>query len=387
MKPEKVIVIGGGIGGLAFALALYRAGIAVEVYERAPELKEVGAGLGVWANAVRVLNRLGAGERVRELGNAIEFAELCNDKGQTLSSMNNKQVVSDNSPSLYIMRRSDLLNLIYEQLPSDIVKTGHECARVEENEKGVTAHFANGTKTEGTILVGADGINSIVRKTLWNDGKPRYSGQTCFRGLANFKLKDTDTLREIQGTGKRAGVCPLKNENVYWFTVVNAPEGKIIPFEERQSFLLKEFDSWLYQVPEIIAATESENIYQNDLVDRIPIKQWNKGRMTLLGDAAHPTTPNLGQGARAAIGDAMVLTRMLLQHKTHKEAFNAYEKERLARTTRIVNLSWNFGRMAGWENSFAVTLHELMARATPTFLMEKEFRNQVGYDAGDLPQW
>ncbi len=303
MKPEKVIVIGGGIGGLTFALALHRANITVEVYERTPELKEVGAGLGVWANAARVLNRLGAGERVSEFAHTIEFAAVCNDKGQTLSSMNSKQVAIDDSPPLYIMRRSDLLNSIYEQLPSGIVKTGHECIRVEENETGVTANFANGTKTEGTILVGADGINSIVRATLWNDGKPRYSGQTCFRGLANFKLKDTKTLREIQGAGKRAGICPLKNESVYWFAVVNAPEGKMIPFDERQSFLLKEFGGWLYQVPEIISETTSDKIFQNDLVDRIPIKQWNKGRMTLLvfsqgcDDESEPPAPTGGLSA------------------------------------------------------------------------------------------
>lgn len=385
MTIDKVIIIGGGIGGLTLALAFCRVGISVEVYERAPELKEVGAGLGVWSNAVKILNRLGVKERIEEIATPFRFAAVCNDKGQTLSNMNMEKFAKEIGTSSYLMHRAELHAAIAEKLPADVVKTGHECVKIEQDESTATAYFSNGSTANASLLIGADGINSIVRATLWNDGKPRYSGQTCFRAVTNFAAKDSDTLREVQGTGKRAGFCPLNKECIYWFAVINAPEGKMIPFEERRDFLLKKFDGWLYQIPEVIASTPSEKILQNDLVDRVPITQWSKGRITLIGDAAHPTTPNLGQGACMAIEDAMVLTRMLIQHSTHQEAFASYEKERLARTSKIVKMSWMFGKMAGWENSFTVKLRETLARATPKFLLEKEFRNQVGYDAGELP--
>lgn len=383
MEAEKVIVIGGGIGGLAFALALSHLGIPVEVYERAPELKEVGAGLALWSNATKVLKRLGVDESLKEIALPLKQAEVCSNKGRTLSAMNFEPIVEEIGTHCYLVHRGDFIRVIAENLPAGIVKTGHECVKIEQDESGVTAHFANGETAKGSILVGADGINSIVRTHLWNDGKPRYSGQTCFRSVVNFHLK-SQTFREIQGAGKRIGIGQLSNDRVYWFAVINAPQGKMIAFEKRRDFLLSEFDGWLYQVTKVIVATPSEKILQNDLVDRVPIKQWSKGRITLIGDAAHPTTPNLGQGACMAIEDAMVLARMLQKHKSHQEAFATYEKERLARTSRIVKMSWTVGRMAGWESLFAVKLRELMARATPAFLMKREFLYHVGYDAGNL---
>lgn len=383
MKVEKVLIVGGGIGGLTLALALRRVNIPCSVFERAPELKEVGAGVGVWTNAVKVLDRLGVGTRLREIGSPLHIAELCSAKGQVLSRSNLDQVVREAGAACYVLHRAELHAALAEQLPEGAIKTNHECVAVEEDEAGVTIHFANGTSAKGTLVVGADGINSSVRAHLWGQSKPRYAGQTCFRGVVRMKADD-GVMREIHGAGRRFGICPLSEDRIYWYAALNAPEGKMIDFDERQSLLLEEFKGWQWQVPKIIAATPTETILQNDLVDRVPITRWSKGAITLLGDAAHPTTPNFGQGACMAIEDAIILTRHFVQHTNVPDALQSYERERGKRTAAIVEQSWTFGALAKWENPFAVHLRELLVRATPQFLVQQTMRKQIGFDAGDL---
>jgi 2-polyprenyl-6-methoxyphenol hydroxylase-like FAD-dependent oxidoreductase len=384
-KNEHVLIIGGGIGGLTLAIALLRAGIRCEVFERAPELKEVGAGVGVWVNAMKVLDRLGVGERIRAIGQPLQMAEMCSDKGRFLSRTNIAEILGEPDAGCYIVHRAELHAALAQQLPEGVIKTNHECVRVEETQNGVTVHFAAQPSAKGALVVGADGINSVVRAHLWGREKPRYSGQTCFRGVIDFQLPDLiHNMREIHGAGKRFGICPLSSNRIYWFAALNAPEGMMLDFAERQKFLLAEYKDWLWEVPQIIAATPSGKILQNDLVDRVPIKQWSKGAVTLLGDAAHPTTPNFGQGACMAIEDAMVLTRSLVRHTNLQDALRSYEQARQQRTATIVEQSWTLGTLAKWKNPFAVGLRELILRATPESFARRAIRKQAGFDAGNL---
>lgn len=384
MKLEKVLIVGGGIGGLTLALALNRAGIPCSVFERAPELKEVGAGVGVWANAVKVLDRLGVGGRVREIGIPLEAAELCADTGRVLSRVNLTEVVREAEATCYVLHRAELHAALAELLPEGAIETDHECVGVEETSACVTARFANGTSATGTLLVGADGINSVVRAQFWGREKPRYSGQTAFRGVVEFDVSDKRVMREVHGAGKRFGICPMSKGRAYWYAAFNSPEGKMIDFDKRQRLLLDEYKDWRGQATEIISATPSEAILQNDLVDRVPIKRWSKGSITLLGDAAHPTTPNFGQGACMAIEDAMVLTRNLIRHANVRDALRGYEAERGKRTASIVKQSRIFGTLARWKNPFAVRVRDLLVKATPEFVMRQTLRRQAAFDAGDL---
>lgn len=386
MELGKVIIVGGGIGGLTLAIALQHAKIPFEVFERAPELKEVGAGFGLWANAVKVLDRLGVGARLREIGMPLHVGEMCSDKGRTLSRANLSEAASatDGDAGCYTLHRAELHAALAEQLPPSVIKTNHECIGVEETDADVKVHFANGTKAEGTLLVGADGLKSVVRAHLWGREKPRYSGQTCFRGVVDFETSDRHVVREVHGAGKRFGICPMSKNRTYWFAAFNAPEGEMIDFDKRQEILLKEFKDWRWQVPELIAATPSETILQNDLVDRVPIKRWSKGAITLLGDAAHPTTPNLGQGACMAIEDAMVMARSLMKHANLSDALQSYEQARNKRTASIVRQSRSFGKLANWKHPFAVWMRELLVQATPQFLIQQAIRSQSSFDAGDL---
>ncbi|MBS1793714.1 MAG: FAD-dependent monooxygenase [Acidobacteria bacterium] len=385
MKIDKVLIVGGGIGGLTFGLTLRRVGIPFEIFERAPELKEVGAGVGLWANAVRVLDRLGVAGEIRALGQPLKWGEIANWKGRVLSRTDISENLEKRDAACYVVHRAELHAALARQLPGETIKTDHECTGFEADGGRVIVHFKNGATAEGTLVVGADGLNSMIRRQLWDDGRPRYSDQTCFRAVVETDYADTDVLREVQGAGRRFGLCPLGKGRLYWFAALNAAEGRMIPFADRPRFLTGRYAGWAYRIPELIAATAPEKIIQNDLVDRVPLEKWSAGRATLLGDAAHPTTPNFGQGACMAIEDALVLTRALVENDRLSAAFEAYEAARRPRTSAIVNDSWKFGRLARWENPLAVGLRETLVRLTPDSVTAKMLRRQIDYDAGPLP--
>lgn len=381
---ENAIVVGGGIGGLAAALALHRMGIAVRVFERAPALEEVGAGLGLWMNALKVLDELGVGAEIRARGRALTTAEVCSSRGAVLSRIDLGELFAGSDGANYVLHRADLHTALARQLPRGTIETAHECVAVQEDDGEVTVSFAGRPAVRGTVVIGADGINSTVREALWGRQPTRYSGQTCYRGIARLRVPDPHVLREVQGPGRRAAVCPLDPERVYWWAAVNARAGEPDDPSARRERLRGLFAGWPYLVAEAIEATDGP-ILRNDLVDREPLKKWGRGRVTLLGDAAHPMLPNLGQGACTAIEDALVLARAIAEHGVAARALEAYEAERIGRTTKIVRDSWNFGVPARWENGLAVRLRETLIRATPRAVLASAVRRHVDFDPGTLP--
>lgn len=380
---KPVIIIGGGIGGLTAALALQKIGIEVRVFERAPEFREVGAGLGLWLNALRPLDRLGVGEKIRGFAAPLKFAEICTPQGKVLSRMDIEKAVGVKDAANFVMHRADLHSAIKEALPTGSLETSAECEKIEQDKDGVTAHFKSGESVRGSLLIGADGLHSVVRKSLWGESMLRYSGQTCYRGVADASPPEKNVIREIQGAGKRGAVCPISDNRVYWWTALNACQGETDEPAERRGELLKIFKGWGFGLPEIISATEKE-VLRNDLVDREPLKTWSKGRITLLGDAAHPMLPNLGQGACTAIEDAFVLAQNVAQSGLNPIALENYESKRIARTTKIVKQSWNFGIPVRWKHQMSVRFRETLMSLMPESVAQNIIRENVCYDVGEL---
>ena len=193
-------------------------------------------------------------------------------------------------------------------------------------------------------------------------------------------------LREIHGKGQRGSVCPVDTQQSYWWAAFNAPLNEIIPPERRKALLLERYAGWPFGLPEAIAATPDGAILQNDLVDRPPARQYARGRVVLVGDAAHPTTPNLGQGANMAIDDAIVLARALRDADSLATALARYERERLERTRLIVKRSWSFGRPFRWTSRGAVKLRETLIRHTPARVTTELLRWQILESVGGLEQ-
>jgi 2-polyprenyl-6-methoxyphenol hydroxylase-like FAD-dependent oxidoreductase len=291
------------------------------------------------------------------------------------------------SAACSIVLRPVLLAALAERLPAASIHTNSRAVKVEALSDRVRVGFDDGRVEEADVVVGADGLNSVVRPLVVGNDTIRYSGQTCFRGIARMEPPEPGVLREVQGAGLRCAVLPVNAETVYWFTAMNASAGKTLPQEQRKTFLLERFRGWPHGLEEAIGRTPESSILQNDLVDRPPARIYAKGRLVLIGDAAHPTTPNLGQGANMAIDDGIVLARCLREEPTIPEALAQYQRERLPRTRLVVQRSWNFGQMCLWESPLAVRMREASLRLTPRSMLKNFLRWQIlegaRYDAYD----
>jgi 2-polyprenyl-6-methoxyphenol hydroxylase-like FAD-dependent oxidoreductase len=379
---RKAIIIGGGIGGLCAAIALRKKGIAATVFERVPELKEVGAGLSLWANAIKALDRIGMAEAVGAISIPQTIGGVRSIEGNLLSSALRGHAESRIGETLVVvLHRAELLSALLQKAGEENVITGAKCLGFEQDDQGVTAQFAGGQEVRGDLLLGADGINSIVRAQLFGKSAPRYSGYTGWRAVTEF---DHPILRqgafESWGKGVRFGMIPLSRKRIYWFAAKNAPQGESNSAGDGKGELLRLFRGWHEPIEAAIEATDENAILRNDIVDRIPLKKWTQGRVTLLGDAAHPMTPNLGQGACQAIEDAVVLADCLSENSALTEALKTYEARRLERANRIVRQSWRIGKAIQLENTLVCKLRNAIMKLTPAALQMKQLEWIIGYE-------
>ena len=366
----KVGIVGAGIGGLTTAIALSRVGIEAQVFERAPEFLELGAGITLWPNATRVLIDLGLGDALSRKGRRFERGFIRTPDGNLLSS--SSPAASErqlNAPAIAI-HRADLHALLADALPDHTVQLGAECQNVIEHADGIELQFANGAAQNFDVVVGADGIRSVIRRHVLGDVALRYSGYTAWRGVAT--RADVAETSETWGCGARFGIVPLADGRVYWFATKNTPPSSGRSSGQRKENPRQLFRQWHDPIGPLIEATPDDAILHNDIYDIPPLGQWSRGRTVLLGDAAHPTTPNLGQGACMAIESAYVLAGELTKGGDSSAAFQRYERRRMPRTARITNESWKIGRIAQIENRVACALRNLAVRLTPSSVAEKQ---------------
>jgi 2-polyprenyl-6-methoxyphenol hydroxylase-like FAD-dependent oxidoreductase len=360
----EVIIIGGGIGGLAAAVALHRVGIQAKVFEQAPELREVGAGLSLWSNAMKAIRRLGVEEAVVAQGSVIERAVTMTADGQKL----NEATISDlnlltGSPSVCI-HRADLQKTLAKALKEDLIHLHSTCIGFEQDADGVIAHFADGRSQRGTLLIGADGIHSTVREGFLEKAEPRYAGYLAFRGIAQYQYPGLPpgVIWSVLGRGMQFGILPCGPNHIYWFATMNVPAGSRPTGDTKQEVLTK-FCDWIPPVPAVIEATHEAALLRNDIIDRPPTWPWGQGRVTLLGDAIHPSTPTLGQGACQALESAVILAHCLRVQGLQADSLRTYEAARRQRTSMVTKLSWSLGKMYQWEKPLAIWLRTQIMRS------------------------
>ncbi len=221
----KVAIIGGGIGGLTAAIALRMVGIEADVYERSPVLREVGAGISLWPNAVKALVQLGLGESLRAIGRKSADFALRRWDGSIIASTSTMELERRFGGGVLIFHRAALLEILALGLGQEFFHLGHACTAIEEKADGVRATFAHGASAEADVLIGADGLNSVVRNWLGHDSQPRYSGYTAWRSIVLF---DDYAIMpgETWGCGRRFGILPTSEGKVYWYAAGNVPEGE-----------------------------------------------------------------------------------------------------------------------------------------------------------------
>ncbi len=377
-KPE-ILIVGAGIGGLTAAIALRQAGFGVQVFERAAELKEVGAGIVLSANAIRVLKHLGLMQQVVSRGTVIAAAVSYTSKGRTLSSLPTHLT---DVPTI-CLHRAELQQALFSALPSDCFHLGEEFAQFNNAGDGVTAHFASGRTASGDVLIGADGIRSRVRAQLIGDGGPVYRGYQCWRGVCD--LPASEQLTETFGPGLRVGVLPIGRRGTAWWCTANESEFTGDGPDGAKSKLLRWFGDWRKPIPDMIGATDPTVIIKTGIYDRRPLKKWSQGGCTLLGDAAHPTTPNMGQGGCMAIEDSAVLARCLSNYTDFAMALRVYERLRHKRTTQVTRISRYYGVIGQWKNPGAVWLRNMLLRTGSGKAATKGYLKFVAYDPYRIP--
>jgi 2-polyprenyl-6-methoxyphenol hydroxylase-like FAD-dependent oxidoreductase len=376
-----ILIAGGGIGGLTAGIALRRSGFDVRVFERAPEIHEVGAGLTIQSNAVLALRRLGLDEALLGSGQRLGAGSVRRPDGKVVSRADLAAVGETVGAPVVAIHRATLQHLLFDALGADAVETGREVAAYEAGPDGVRIVFRDGGEAEGSLLLGADGLRSAVRARMLGDGEPLYAGYTCWRGVTREGGPVADESSETWGRGRRFGIVPIERGRIYWFATLNTPAGGRNEPGAAHASLAELFAGWHRPISEVLAATPAEAILRNDILHRLPAPRWVEGRVALLGDAAHPMTPNLGQGACQAIEDAVILADRLARNAADPAAaLRKYERCRKSRADAVVLASLRLGRLAQLENLTARWLRDHLLALTPASMTRAQLVRSLTFE-------
>jgi salicylate hydroxylase len=339
MAPLKVAIVGAGIGGLAAAHALNRKGIDAVVYEQARQLGEVGAGLGLSPNSVRLLERLGLGQQIAAISSAVTRIRLHDWGGELMSEQ-------PTDGELHCIYRPDLVDALTESLPDGAIAAGRRVVGFSQDDDRATVVFDDGEAVISDVVVAADGIHSTLQGYAVSAGDPVFSGSIAYRGvLPAGRLPDhpSDTGTVWMGDGRHFILYPPFHggQLINYVGVVPSDtqmrESWSAPGDPKQ--LAAEFAGWDPELQRIIGHVETT--FRWGLYDREPLARWTKGRLTLLGDAAHPMLPHAGQGANQAIADAVALATLLdgLAGGDAPKALLRYEALRRPHTAQLQHTS------------------------------------------------
>ncbi|MDX3547608.1 FAD-dependent monooxygenase [Streptomyces europaeiscabiei] len=384
MPQRAATVVGGGIGGLAAAVALHRRGWRVEVLERSPEFTEIGAGISLWPNALHALEALGLAGAVRALGAVEAVGGVRDRQGRWLSRTDNAELARRFGHPLVVLHRADLLRVLTEALPADSLRPGSEVSVVRDGGHGLVVDHRRG-ESRPDLVVGADGLRSVVRRALWPDATgPRYAGYTAWRTVTEPLAEPPSEGAAIWGRGARLGYTALPGGRMYCFATASLPAGAASGSSEYAE-LLRRFGSWPDPVPTLLAAVPADTVLRHDLYDLPPLPSFVRGRVALLGDAAHAMTPNLGQGACQALEDAVTLAHCLDGTPDVAAALRSYDLLRRPRTQAVTRRSARLGAIGQLSWPPAVVLRDTAARLTPTRAALRSMTPVLGWTAPGDP--
>jgi 2-polyprenyl-6-methoxyphenol hydroxylase-like FAD-dependent oxidoreductase len=372
----KVVVVGAGIGGLATSIALRETDVEVLVLERAPDLAkvELGAGVTLWANAMLILDRLGVGAEIRERGAILKCFEQRNARGRLLSRWPLEEMARRLGAPICGINRPDLHAALVRGAGEQQVRTGCNVERFEQGNGTVSVALSagvgpavageagaevSGASESGDVLIGADGIDSMIRRQLLGAQAPRHSGLTMWRANVPYDEAIAPPVDFIAwwGAGTKFVIFRSGPERLSWEAIVTSPPGGQDAPGARKRAVLDRFADFTAPVHGIVEATDEQAIFRTDVFDRPPDERWGEGRVTLLGDAAHPMTFAVGQGAAQALEDALAIGRALGQPGGDLEAaLRAYEQPRIVRAARFQTMAWRLARAGALESRPAQAL-------------------------------
>jgi 2-polyprenyl-6-methoxyphenol hydroxylase-like FAD-dependent oxidoreductase len=369
----RVVIVGAGIAGLAAAKGLRLIGCDVEIYEQAPALEPVGAGISLSENALNALDVLGLCKRVAVEAQPIHRIELLDKAGKLLHAA--KFPGSDgNSAHLQMvaLHRGDLHQALFSALPGLSIHTGMECVGAQQTGNKVQLAFANEERIEADLVLACDGVHSAIRRAIFPEARERFAHYACWRAVVQGSDLpiDHECLTETWGPGRRFGIAALPEDRVYWFACcgserMNDPGLAKIEISSLRAL----FAEFHHPIPEVLSKTSPEALIWTDIVDLAPLVSFVRGRVVLLGDAAHAVTPDLGQGACLAIEDAAVITAQIGRHGLDT-ALRQYDARRVARAHRIAAASRFYAAVAQWRHPVLVGLRNHLVRSTPAKFLD-----------------
>jgi salicylate hydroxylase len=392
-RPARIAIVGGGIGGLTAAHALLRRGFDVSVHEAAPELKEIGAGVSLSANAMKALRALDLEQAVRKVGWESDYQLLRNWRtGRIISKTPAKSFMAARfGASGCTVHRADLLDVLGEGLPQEMIHLGARCTGVESTGSAAVARFKDGSEVEADVVIGADGIHSAVRESLFGPDAPRFTGKICWRCLVPVDavpggLPTTDSTTWLGPHGAVVVYLVRRGElvNVVAHYDNDSWTEESWIRECDKSEVIENYQGWHESLLRLFSASDKH--YKWALYDRDPLTQWTKGRVTILGDAAHPMLPYLGQGACQAMEDGLVLAAALARMPEDLPgALKLYESVRLPRASKVVLTARSRGEDNHLVSPLAAMKRDMLIALRRRFGKDRTGRGSAwlfDYDAG-----
>jgi 2-polyprenyl-6-methoxyphenol hydroxylase-like FAD-dependent oxidoreductase len=384
---KRAAIVGGGIGGLTTAIALRKIGFDAHVYERTAVLKEAGSGMSIWQNALasleqidpRVLSRFTTNDR------SLRRLLIKQANGGLVKSVRLSQT---NLGGLAI-HRAELQSALADAVPAGSIHMDHAFLRLETLPHSVRLYFANGAITEVDLVVGCDGVHSSIRQALGLDCTLTNRPYCVWRGISRLDstsdmwqlgLCEDGDFSESYGRGQKFGILRIGEGRIHWYAVAN--NSRFRPDQSERANLLRLFSGWHTPIQQLIE--DAESILRSRVQDRLTSLPWTKGRVATLGDAAHPITPNFGQGACLAIEDAVVLAASLKSEHDIPNALRRYERARYRRCLEISLASREVGRLAQLQNRMLVAMRDYSIRLAPSAFTTFWFRRSCDFQPPSL---
>lgn len=380
MTEQKFIIVGAGIAGLCLAKAFETLNISYTLYERAEQIKGIGAGFGLASNAMKAFEILGYEDEIIPLGHMLEDFEIQDWKEKTILKADTNRLRQNYNTENFAIHRADLHNYLYQSINPKNIKTGKKVVDIQQNYNQAILYFDDQTTDTADFIIAADGINSVIRQKLLPKSTPNYAGYICWRGVITETNFNSKKSIETWGPKGRFGLTPLTNHRIYWYACKNTPLNSDV-YQWDLNQIKSNFECYSGLIRSTLQKTKPEDLITTPIMDLNPISNYTFNRILIIGDAAHATTPNMGQGACMAVEDVCVLVDEIKKNPDQIiMCFENYTKRRMKRTQYIIHTSRLAGKVAQVENNILITTRDFIFRNLPTSIAQSPLDDLLEQD-------